>query len=100
MFSAHLVYGLGILVSILNMTIWGVIMRSQIKLFNGNNSRYKQILLGFSGISLISNITPIWYYIYRLSNNTNPTNIFYSFIINIYIYQTVTAIMFWVIYNY
>lgn len=100
MFSARLVYGLGILVSLLNMVIWAVIMKSQVKLFNGNGSRYKQILLAFSAISLFSNVTPIWYYIYRLSNNTNPTNIFYSFIINIYIYQTVTAIMFYILYKY
>ncbi len=100
MFSAHLVYGLGIAVSVLNILLWGQIILAQIKTFNGNGSVYKQLLLIFASISLLSNLIPIWFDIYRLAHDSNPTNLFYAYVVTSYLYRTATAIMFLIIYRY
>jgi hypothetical protein len=100
MFSSHLVFGLGIAVSVLNMLMWVPIIRAQLKEFNGNASRYKTILLVFSIISLFSNVMPIWFDIARIVNDANPTNLFYAYVMTSYLYRSATVIMFWLIYRY
>lgn len=102
MFSAHLVYSLGIVVSLLNVVLWTRIVSSQIKQFSHNriNENIKRLLLAFGVISLLSNFVPIWFDIYRLANNANPTNLFYAYVTTSYLYRTATAVMFFLIYRY
>lgn len=100
MFSARLIYSLGILVSLLNMCLWAVIIRAQIKGFNGNNSIFKGTLLVFTAISLYSNILPIWFDIFRLAHNANPTNLFYAYVMNNYLYRTISALLFYLMYRF
>lgn len=102
MFSAHLVYGLGVLVSLVNITLWIQIIRAQIDQYNeySENNSYKTILLIFGIVSLAANFVPIWFDIYRIYHNTNPTNIFYAYVMSSYLYRTATAIMFWILYKY
>lgn len=100
MFSARLVYGLGIAVTVFSIGLWISIIRAQLKQFNKNNSIFKIVLLIFAIISLYSNFLPIWFDIYRLANNANPTNLFYAYVMNNYLYRTITAVMFYVLYRY
>lgn len=102
MFSAHIVYGLGIVVSLINIVLWSQIIRAQIGQYNGDNknNQYKTILLIFGVVSLAANFVPIWFDIYRILNDTNPTNIFYAYVMSSYLYRTATALMFYLLYKY
>lgn len=101
MFSAHLVYGLGIAVSILNIFLWTQIVGSQVKQFSAVNMNIniKRLLLAFGVISLFSNTVPIWFDIYRLIHDSNPTNLFYAYVVTSYLYRTITAVFFYLIYK-
>lgn len=102
MFSARIIFSLGIIVGLFNMALWATVIKAQLEQFHrGEMLRsIKVILLTFGFVSLASNIIPVWLDIYRLYNNSNPTNIFYAYVMNSYIYRTTTAIMFYLIYKY
>ena len=101
MFSATAIYGLGLLVSLVNILLWVVILRSQFQQFSRNrmNERIKIALLVFGVLSLFSNITPIWFDVYQITRQAHPTNITIAYIISQYLYRTVTASMFYIIYR-
>lgn len=103
MYSAIIIYGLGIVVSILDVFLWGRIVLSQTRQFNSikTNDLIKSLLLVFGIASLLSNITPTWFDIYRLlyPQTAHPSNISYAYITGQYFYRTMTAIMFYVIYK-
>lgn len=101
MFSARVIYLLGISVSLVSIFVWIRILIAQIEQYKTvvMNTYIKKIMLLFVAISLSSNFVPIWFYIYRLSHNSNPTNIFYAFVINVYTYQATTAVMFYLLYK-
>lgn len=100
MFSARLIYGLGVGVSLLSIFLWGTIVRAQIGGYKKNISIFKSVLLVFSVTSILSNVVPIWFDIYRIVHDANPTNIFYAYVISSYMYRTITALMFFIIYRY
>lgn len=100
MFSARLIYSIGILVSVSNIVVWATIIRTQLRGYKNNASIFRTILLVFTITSLFSNIIPIWFDIYRLINNANPTNIFYAYVINSYMYRTITALLYYILYKY
>lgn len=101
MFSSHLIFGLGLIVSVVNVFIWVIILRSQIKQFNKNamNHRIKVSLMIFGIVALLSNFTPIWFDIYQIARNAHPTNIGVAYTISQYLFRTITAFMFYVIYK-
>ena len=103
MVSAYIVFGLGIAVSTMNIILWCFIIRSQIEQFLPNkkkNDYIKKVLLLFGVISLLANIIPIWFDIYRLIYIVEPSNIFYTYVINSFLYRTTTTIMFYLIYRF
>lgn len=102
MFSAHIIYGLGIVVSSISMLIWIRLFFAAMGQFNETRqlNTTKAILVAFTVTSALSNPVPIWFYIYRLAHNTSPTNIFYAYVMSVYIYQVSSAIMFFIIYKY
>lgn len=102
MLSYKVLYGIGLFVSVSNIFLWLPIIHAQLKQFKvKRNVDSKLILLIFAIISLASNITPIWFDIFRLTHlNTAPTNIAYAYITSQYLYRTATAIMFYILYRY
>lgn len=101
MVSGRIIFGLGIVVSVVNIVIWIIVLRSQFKQYNSNkmNDRIKTALLIFGLISLFSNITPIWFDIFQITRNAHPSNIGFAYTISQYIYRTITAFMFYLIYK-
>lgn len=100
MLSARLIYILGIIVSSCSIGIWGVIILAQLKVYKDRISTRRAILLAIAIESLYSNFIPIWYYIYRLSHNSNPSNIFYAFVMNYYLTQAINAVLYFIMYKY
>lgn len=100
MFSAKLIYSTGITVGIFSIILWTIILKAQLRDYKNNKSVFKKVLMAFAISSILSNIVPIWFYFYRLTYNSNPTNIFYAYVVNVYIYQIVTAVMFYILYKY
>lgn len=102
MFSYNIVFGVGLVISLFNVCIWLRVILAQTRQFTPDkkNNSVKVILLTFGILSLMSNFVPMWYDIYRLANQTSPTNIFYAYVMNSYLYRTATAIMFYLVYKY
>lgn len=100
MFSYYLVFSLGLALSALSIGLWYVIVRSQLAQYNGSNSVVKNVLLFIGVVGLFANFVPIWFDIYRLMHQVNLSNIFYAYTMNNYLYRTLTALGFWIIYKY
>lgn len=101
MLSNYIVFGVGLLVSLFNILLWQTIIHSQLKQFSASkmNTHIKKMLLVFAISSVVSNIVPIWFDVYRLSHQVPITNIFYAYAASAYIYRTLTAVMFYLIYR-
>lgn len=102
MFSARLIYSLGIFVSVVNIALWSRIVMAQVNQYKTikMDKSLKILLLIFGAVSLSANFIPIWFDAYRLINAANPTNIFYAYVMNSYLYRTITTVMFFIIYRY
>lgn len=101
MISPYVIFGLGIVVSLANVYLWGVIIRSQLRQLHKSkmNMRIKKLLLIFSGVSLASNFMPVWFDIYQIGIHQQHTNISYAYIISQYLFRTTVAWMFYLIYK-
>lgn len=101
MVSYTIFYSLGIAVSLGNVLLWSIVLRSQLKQFSGNgmNRRIKTSLLIFGVASLLSNFVPIWFDVYQIIHHARPLNIGVVYITSQYLFRTLTACMFYLIYR-
>lgn len=100
MVSYILIFSLGIVISLINIFLWSVTLRSQLKqLGNKANSAIKHNLLIFGFTSMLSNIVPIWFDVYQIGQSRHPTNIGFALLTSYYLSNTVSAFMFYLIYK-
>lgn len=101
MYSDKLIFGLGVAVSVVNILIWVIVMRSQLKQYKINKNRaLKFVLLVFSGAELYSNFVPIWFDLYQIIHAAHPSNITYAYTTSQYVGRTIAAIMMYIVYCY
>lgn len=97
---ARSIYIVGLLVSIMGICLWPVILRSQIKQFNGtiDHNKVKTILLAFAAIALLTNIAPGIYDVYRIIHPSSPGPISFLKIASDIIFRATATGAFFLIY--
>lgn len=101
MVSDKVIFGLGVAVSLVNILIWCIVIRSQLKQYKKKkNLSLKKALLVFSGAELYSNFVPIWFDLYQIIHHAHPSNIVYAYTTSQYVGRTIAAIMVYLVYSY
>lgn len=100
MFASHMIYLLGIVVSIINVCFWGAIIKSQLSRKSSAPEYAKRLLLVFTVGALLSNAVPIWFDIVQLQRSAHPNNLVIAYSTSQYLFRTLAACMFYLIWRY
>lgn len=102
MVSYPVFYGVGIVVSLLNIILLRLVLNSQLKQFTSNrmNDRIKRALLVLTCAALLSNVVPIWFDVHQISIHAHPSNIGIAYTTSQYLFRTIVAFMLYLIYRF